>query len=658
MLRALPAARAARAPIQRGAVRATRRYATESSAQPVVPKKKRHPFRRLVIYTTLAAGSFYVGSAFVALKFPPYYDVFVENVPLAGPLIQYAEDNNWDTLTVAKVIAFLQKQADNAQKLVNGEKIESPVVEKAKHAIESGKDRAKSVARTLKTSVEKSQDKIYEQGAKAAAIAKHRSVEFSEGVEDLVRKAEDAIAGKRVDDLPGATTETAQPASPSDTTPLPTEESTPVVIVTEKNGNVYDAPLPVGFEPPPGYSRPKPPKRAEPAPAKKAEPVPEPLPLVAPAVKEFGATEPVISQLASVIDNLASFLNTNPSAADKARDILDTAKVDLTQLATRIDEVKEEERKKLEAQLDEQTREYTLKLLELEMTAQDQLDSQEEGFRKFFEDEKLKFIEAYREKLNRELEAQSEIINERLKEEVIAQGIELQRRWIRDIKVRVEQERGGRLAKLDELATELKRLERVALDNSAFLDENLRIHAFWSALRALTHTVDGSARQPFRDELRVLRHIATAREDPVVSAVLNTLESSEVPDIGIEPFADLALWFSTSVAPRVSRVALVPDQNAGILSHLASHLLTSFTFKPQGLVPGSDVLSTLARAEYYMNEKDLDSATRELNQLGGTAKELLSDWLEAARKRLEVVQALEVMQTQATLASLLLAHQD
>lgn len=229
-----------------------------------------------------------------------------------------------------------------------------------------------------------------------------------------------------------------------------------------------------------------------------------------------------------------------------------------------------------------------------------------------------------------------------LKEEVIAQGIELQRRWIRDIKVRVEQERGGRLAKLDELATELKRLERVALDNSTFLDENLRIHAFWSALRALTHTVDGNARQPFRDELRVLRHIATARSDPVVSSVLDTLESSEVPDIGIEPFADLALWFTTSVAPKVSKVALVPDQNAGILSHLASHFLTSFTFKPQGLAQGSDVLSTLARAEYYMNEKDLDSAARELNQLGGTAKELLADWLEAARKRLEVMQALEV----------------
>jgi len=229
-----------------------------------------------------------------------------------------------------------------------------------------------------------------------------------------------------------------------------------------------------------------------------------------------------------------------------------------------------------------------------------------------------------------------------LKEEVIAQGIELQRRWIREIKVRVEQERGGRLAKLDELAANLKRLERVALDNSAYLDENIRIHALWSALRALHGAVESTVRKPFREELRVLRHVAAAKEDPVVAAALETLDATDVPDVGVEPFADLASWFTTSVAPRVSSVALVPDQDAGVLAHLASHLFSSFRFQRHGLVHGSDVLSVLARAEYYMNEKDLNSATRELNQLNGTAKVLLSDWLEAARRRLEVLQAIEV----------------
>lgn len=258
-----------------------------------------------------------------------------------------------------------------------------------------------------------------------------------------------------------------------------------------------------------------------------------------------------------------------------------------------------------------------------------------------------------------------------LKEEVITQGIELQRRWIREIKVRVEQERGGRLAKIDELSSQLKRLERITLDNSTYLDENIRIHALWSAVRALTSSaLTSPVRKPFREELRVLRHVATAREDPVVAAALESLESSEVPDIGVEPFADLVSWFTSAVAPKVSHVALVPDENAGVLSYLASRVFSGLQFRRHGLVDGDDVLSVLARAESYLNGKDLESAARELNQLKGAAKVLLHDWLEAARRRLEVQQALEVhclflackadsdtseqvVEAQATLASIL-----
>ena len=232
---------------------------------------------------------------------------------------------------------------------------------------------------------------------------------------------------------------------------------------------------------------------------------------------------------------------------------------------------------------------------------------------------------------------------DRLREEVIAQGIELQRRWIREIKVHVEEERGGRLGKLDELSANLKRLERIALDNSAYLDQNIRVHALWSAIRALANsTTASSTRTSFREELRVLRHITAVREDPIVSVVLDSIENTDIPDIGVEPFADLTTWFAEEVAPKVAQVALVPDENAGVLSYLASRALSNLRFQRHGLVPGNDALSVLSRAEYYLNEKKLDSAARELNQLKGPAKILLHDWLEAARRRLEVEQALEV----------------
>jgi MICOS complex subunit MIC60 len=120
------------------------------------------------------------------------------------------------------------------------------------------------------------------------------------------------------------------------------------------------------------------------------------------------------------------------------------------------------------------------------------------------------------------------------------------------------------------------------------------------------------------------------------------VEKTDAPDVGIEPMADLTTWFITSVAPRVKAVSLVPDYGGGILVHLASSIISSLRFKRSGFVQGDDALSVLARAEWYLNEKDLESATRELNQLQGTAKDLLKDWLAAARRRLEVQQALEV----------------
>ncbi|KAG1821095.1 mitochondrial inner membrane protein Mitofilin [Suillus subaureus] len=611
------------ATVGRGLVRTSRKRlaSTTSTSNASSGSKPAKVVRRILLYTVATTGTFYIGSAFVSFENQQYRELFTENLPLGKELVEYGEAHKWDEITVEQVVVatvdayktvynFVQPQLGNAP-------TEATIEKTAKSALQESKERVKSAAASLKTVVKKVEEET-----------------FADELDELIRRAEASLAGKPVDSLHEATTTPAQPGSSADT--ISPRDDTDLIIVSDKNPDnviVYAAPLPIGFEPPPGYERPVPPK---PAPKADAEPTPVPLPLVAPAVSEVAVSEPVITQLASTIDNLASFLASNPAASEKAKDVLEVAKGDLTGLAARIEKIKEDEKLQLEMKLDEQAREYTTKLLELELEAQDKLDSQQDGFRKFYDEERGRFAQVYREKLEQELRTQTELINERLKEEVIAQGIEMQRRWIREVKVRVEQERGGRLAKLDELATSLKRLERLALDNSSYLDENIRVHSMWTAIRAMQSAVDASIRKPFREELRVLRHIAVAKEDVIIAAALDSLEQSDVPDIGVEPFADLASWFSTSVRPRVSSVALVPDRDAAAWTR-----------------PGSDVLSVLSRAEYYMNEKDLDSAARELNQVKGTARELLHDWLEAARRRLEVLQALEVIQSQATLASLL-----
>ena len=319
--------------------------------------------------------------------------------------MQYAEDHNWDTLTPQDAIDSAKSVADTIQQFVYdqtgwGSPPERPS-ETSQHtartmnkAVSNSKDRIILAADRLKTTVKKAQDPV-------TAVVRHQTVQLSDGVRELVEEAEAALADKP------RPTKTQQPA-PTPTTASPEQPTTEAKVPK----NVYDAPLPLGFEPPPGFSKPKPPSPPAPE-VVEAPPAPPPLPLIAPEISEHTASEPIISQLATTIDSLTVYLNSNPAAAEKAHGFIDTAKLDLMNLASRIEKIKQDEQAALEQQLDDQAREYTVKLLELEMGAQDKLDSQEDEFRKLFEEERTKLVRAYREKLSQELQTQSEIINER-----------------------------------------------------------------------------------------------------------------------------------------------------------------------------------------------------------------------------------------------------
>ena len=370
--------------------------------------KKRHPIRKFVVYSAGVTATFYVGSTFLAFKNQTYHEFFTHQVPGGTSAMQYAEDHNWDTLTPKDVVDSAKSAGDTVQQFIYdqtgwGSPPEKPsqaaqdTARTMTQAVTRSKDRIVQGAGKLRTRVKQSEDYAAGQSKTAAAVVKHQSIQFSSGVQALVEEVEAALAGK-----PKST-----PTPAPDITTSPEEAPPP----TRVHENVYDAPLPVGFEPPPGFRKPPPP--SPPPEIIEAPPAPPPLPLIAPGISELTTSEPIISQLATTIDNLTVFLNSNPAAAEKAHGVIDTAKLDLTNLATRIQKIKEDEQAKLEQQLDDQAREYTVKLLELEMSAQDKLDSQEDEFRKLFNEERGNLIRAYREKLSQELQTQSEIINER-----------------------------------------------------------------------------------------------------------------------------------------------------------------------------------------------------------------------------------------------------
>ncbi|RIA97670.1 mitochondrial inner membrane protein Mitofilin [Glomus cerebriforme] len=223
----------------------------------------------------------------------------------------------------------------------------------------------------------------------------------------------------------------------------------------------------------------------------------------------------------------------------------------------------------------------------------------------------------------------------------------MQRRWIRDVKVMVEQERGGRLARLDNINHKLKILERISIDNVERLDKSLKAHRLWCALRSLQDAVEQPHRTPFVNQITAMKQLSSA--DEVVTTVLSTIDDN-VANNGVDSVSDLSARFAI-VREQVRRASLVPE-NGGVFAHLLSYMFSKILFHKHGLVKGNDVESILARVQFYLNENDLDTATRELNQLKGWPKKLAKDWIKAARNHLEIKQAIEVIETQATLSSL------
>lgn len=480
---------------------------------PPPPKSKRSFTRRALTPIALLAVLFYGVSVPLGYASLRYRDFLVEAVPFGeqiGDLLdKYELDSGAKkqaeaTLSGSPKTTSPRKETELTRYAESRAKAEGWGLRKpAAAGTEAGEKtrdeiqrKQEAAAARIKAVAEEAKVKAGQQTDKAAHAVSNAETKVKGAVERTEHKVKDAVSSAK-DAVSGAVDKVKQsvPASPQAAVhdvkeavhnAIPTA---PAVVEPKENLPVFaqrprdvtadpvpprkgppkepykGPPLPIGFEPAPGYELP----RAPPTPKgdiKPATPPPAPLPLVAPAVKEATASEPMLGQLASTIDSLAKYVaNTSDTVSSSAGSVLTAAQHDIQQLATRVEAIKRSEHDKLEQQLKKQAGEYSGMLLKAEKELVERLDTQEEDWRKAFDDERKKLVEAYKSKLETELETQQELINQRLKEEVVAQGIELQRRWVSEVKTRVEQERGGRLAKLEELEGGIRKLEKVAREN-------------------------------------------------------------------------------------------------------------------------------------------------------------------------------------------------
>ncbi|KAI8339757.1 mitochondrial inner membrane protein-domain-containing protein [Chlamydoabsidia padenii] len=246
-----------------------------------------------------------------------------------------------------------------------------------------------------------------------------------------------------------------------------------------------------------------------------------------------------------------------------------------------------------------------------------------------------------------ELNSQREQAMMALQNDLKAQVAELQQAFTKQVQDQVE--RNGRLVNIDKVVASQSQLEQLVVNNVDHLDKSRASLGFLVAIDALKRAALAGNTQSFLQELHTLR---ASTDDSLVQVVVASI-SETVAHHGISSLSQLVDRYK-HVAAQVREASLIPEQGSSMISHVISIVLSKLLFTKQGLVPGDDIEARLARAEYYLaRQDDLESAAREINQLKGWPKHLANDWLEAARRHLEIKQALDIMRSQAVLNSLL-----
>lgn len=354
-------------------------------------------------------------------------------------------------------------------------------------------------------------------------------------------------------------------------------------------------------------------------------------------LKVKDADEPVVQNLVKMLNDIITVVNAD-NADDRFSATLGKAKNELNKVGSQIRDLKTQVEKDAGAKLATKVNEFEAAANELVGRVERAMGAQESQWRQEFETELRRIHEIYDKRSKTELEREKLVHEQKLENKLLEQAIELKRQFNQQVKESVESERNGRLGKLEQLNGAVRELEKLTTGWNDVVDTNLRTQQLHVAVDAVRASLgDSEHPRPFVRELVALREIA--HNDEVVNAAIASINPSAYQR-GVSPPSQLIDRFRR-VASEVRKASLLPD-DAGVASHASSWVLSKVMFKKEGLAAGDDVESILTRTHTYLEEGDLDRATRELNGLTGWAKTLSRDWLAEARKVLEVQQALEV----------------
>lgn len=350
--------------------------------------------------------------------------------------------------------------------------------------------------------------------------------------------------------------------------------------------------------------------------------------------------ERAVQELVKLVNNIITAINVSPEASKYATTV-QSAKRDLDKVIDEIKSMKDQTAHEAETKIKNAHMEFDNAARELVRRLEAEMREQETRWREEYEQEREKLSTSYQHKLSAEMDAARKVFEQKQQNALLEQEVKLQKKFMDDVKAKIEEERSGRLSKLDELSSSVQELEKLTGEWNEVVDATLQTQHLQVALEAVRAKLQQSDHPtPFINELVALKEVS--KNNDVVNAAIASINPVAYQR-GVPSAAHLIDRFRR-VATEVRKASLLPE-DAGVASHAASAVLSRFMFQKKsdrGLPEGEDVEATLARTEVLLEEGDLDAAAREMNSLKGWAGVLSKDWVQECRRVLEVRQAVDV----------------
>ncbi|SCW04422.1 LAFE_0H13168g1_1 [Lachancea fermentati] len=210
---------------------------------------------------------------------------------------------------------------------------------------------------------------------------------------------------------------------------------------------------------------------------------------------------------------------------------------------------------------------------------------------------------------------------------------------------KLDQERQGRLAKLEELNTSVANLTQVVDKVDVFVKKNevlTRLTLLTTEIRDRLQSGDLTSVQldDQLSELKTLSDILPGKPHKCCTKTPHLLDVlvAELDQLAAQQqiLSNEQLYNRWSLLQDDLKTASLLPPNSGILGHLSAKFFSLFLFNKSGSSVENDMDSVIARVSENLRLANLENAVEEVVNLKGWPRVLCDEWVHEARKKLEV----------------------